>query len=93
MESAVADIVEARCDLEQRCNNVAPGQKFDSRDTCESKLQGSTADDLNTKDCPHGVDPGKLSVCLADIKGEKCGNPFDSLSRWNACRTGQICLH
>jgi hypothetical protein len=91
--SAVNDIVNARCDLEQRCSNIASGKKYDSRDMCESKLQGSTADDLNMKDCPHGVDQGKLSKCLSDIKAESCGNPFDSLSRWNACRTGQICLN
>jgi Family of unknown function (DUF6184) len=91
-KSAVNDIVNARCDLEQRCSNIASGKKYDSRDMCESKLQGATADDLNTKDCPHGVDQGKLSTCLSDIKAESCGNPFDSLSRWNACRTGQICL-
>lgn len=93
VKSAVNDIVSARCDLEQRCNNVAPGQKFDSRDMCESKLHGATADDLNTKDCPLGVDQGKLSACLSDIKAENCGSPLDSLSRWNACRTGQICIH
>jgi hypothetical protein len=93
VKSAVKDIVNARCDLEQRCNNIAAGQKFDSRDMCESKLQGATADDLNTKDCPLGVDQGKLSACLSDIKAEDCGNPLDSLSRWNACRTGQVCIH
>lgn len=92
-KSAVNDIVNARCDLEQRCSNIASGKKYDSRDMCESKLQGATADDLNTKDCPHGVDQGKLSTCLSDIRAESCGNPLDSLSRWNACRTGQICLH
>lgn len=90
--SAVKDIVNARCDLEQRCKNIAPGKTFDSRDVCESKVQGSTADDLNTKDCPHGVDQAKLSTCLSDIRAEECGaHPFEALSRWNACRTGQLC--
>jgi hypothetical protein len=93
VKSAVADIVHARCDLEQRCNNIAPGQSFDSRGMCESKLQGATSNDLNTKDCPHGVDQEKLSTCLSDIRAEECGaHPIEALSRWNACRTGQICL-
>lgn len=90
---AVKDIVDARCDLEQRCNNIAPGQTYDNRGMCESKLQGTTAEDLNTKDCKHGVDQEKLSTCLSDIRAEECGaHPIEALSRWNACRTGQLCL-
>jgi hypothetical protein len=93
LKSAVNDVVRARCNLEQRCNNIAAGKKYDDRQACESKLQGSVADDLNTQDCPNGVDHDKLSECLNDIKAESCSNPLDSMSRWNACRTGNICLH
>jgi hypothetical protein len=93
LKSAVSDIVKARCNLEARCNNIGAGQKFDDRQACESKLQGSTADDLNSKDCPQGIDRDKLSECLADIKAESCGSPLDSMSRWNACRTGNVCLN
>jgi hypothetical protein len=93
VESAVEDIVDARCDLEERCNHVGPGTTFDSRDTCESKMQGTTASELNTKDCPRGVDGTKLVTCLANIRAEACTSIFDSLTRWNACRSGQVCFH
>jgi hypothetical protein len=93
VESAVEDVVDARCDLEERCNNVAPGQKFESRDVCESKMQGTSASAINTKDCPLGVDDKKLEICLATIRGEECTSLFDSLERWNACRSGQVCFH
>jgi hypothetical protein len=89
--AAVADIVNARCELEHRCNNVGPGQKYESRDACESKMQGTTASVLNTNDCPLGVDGKKLDTCIANIRAEDCGSVFDSLTRWNACRTGQVC--
>jgi len=89
--AAVEDIVAERCDLEARCGNIGPNQKYEARDMCESKLQGTTGSLLNTKDCPLGVDHRKLEACLANIRAEACGSIFDSLGRWNACRDGQIC--
>jgi hypothetical protein len=93
LKSAVTDISDARCDLEQRCNNIGAGQSFDNREACETKMHGSLADDLNTKDCPHGVDHSKLSACLGQLKSEECGNPMDSMSRWEACRQGELCIN
>lgn len=90
---AVADIVDARCELETRCANIGPGQKFDSRSQCESKMQGETAVSLNTSDCPLGVEPRKLDSCISSILAQDCGSVFDALNRWNACRDGQICYH
>ena len=91
--AGVDAIVATRCDLEQKCSNIAPGQKYNSREACESKLQGTTAAELNIQDCPRGVDCGKLEACLATIRAEECSSVFDSMSRWNACRTGTICIH
>ena len=92
LSGAVKDISNARCDLEQRCNNIGAGQSFDNREACETKMRGSLGDDLNTKDCPSGVDHEKLSACLSQIRAEECGSPMDSMSRWAACRTGEICV-
>lgn len=89
--AAVDDIVDARCDLEERCHNVGAGQTYDTRDTCESKMQGTSASEINAKDCPLGVDPKKLEACVASIRAEECGSVFDSLTRWNTCRPGQLC--
>ena len=91
--AGVSDIVAARCDLESHCANIGPGQKFDSRSMCESKMQGETAVTLNTADCPLGVEPRKLDACVASILAQDCGNMFDALTRWNQCRNGQICYH
>jgi len=89
---AVRDIVAARCEREERCNNVGPDKTYSNHAACTSKLEGSTADDVNMKDCANGVSDAKLHECLAKIHGEDCGNPIDTLSRVAACRTGALCL-
>lgn len=90
--SARDSIVAARCDREERCSNVGAGKDYESRNACSSKLEGKTGSDLNAEDCAHGVDRPKLSDCLSKIRTEDCGNPIDSLSRFAACRTGEICI-
>jgi hypothetical protein len=92
LSNAVDEISDARCDREQRCNNVGAGQTYADRSTCESKMHGATANDLNTKDCPNGVDRTRLSDCLKQIQSEECGNPIASVSRWSACRTSNLCI-
>jgi hypothetical protein len=93
LNGVVDDISDARCELEQRCDNIGAGQSYENRDACATKLRASIADDLNTQDCPHGVEHAKLSACLAQIRSEKCGNPMDSMSRWAACRKGVLCIN
>jgi hypothetical protein len=90
--SARESIVAARCDREERCSNIGAGKDYETRDACSSKLDGKTGSDLNTEDCARGVDRPKLSACLSKIRTEDCGNPIDSLSRFAACRTGEICI-
>ena len=90
--SVIDDIADARCELEQRCDNVGAGQDYDNRAACETKLRGSLSDDLTLKACPNGVEHSKLSACLAQIRAEKCGSPMDSMSRWAACRTSELCI-
>jgi hypothetical protein len=89
---AVHEIVAARCEREEHCNNVGADKTYANHAACTSKLEGSTADDVNMKDCDKGIDDAKLHECLAKIHGEDCGNPIDTLSRVAACRTGALCL-
>jgi hypothetical protein len=91
LSGAVNDLVDERCDLEERCNHVGSGQTYENREACESKLRGSISNDLNTADCPHGISDAKLDKCKAEIRAESCGDPIEAMSRWNACRQGNIC--
>jgi hypothetical protein len=93
---ADAAIVEklstARCDREQSCNNIGGGQKYVSREVCMQQMRGSLANDLNTYDCPHGIDRGQLEHCMLAIKNEECSNPLDTITRMQDCRTGALCM-
>lgn len=91
VQLGVLDIVDARCDLEERCGNIGARGRFESRSACESKMQGETAITINTADCPRGIERRKLDACVASIRAQDCGSIFDALNRWNACREGQIC--
>jgi hypothetical protein len=92
VHSALSRIVSARCDREERCNNVGTGKDYDTRTACTSKIEGKTESDLNTKDCDKGIDQTKLDACISKIHEEECGNPIDSISRIAACRTGEVCI-
>jgi hypothetical protein len=91
-DSAINRIVAARCAREAACKNVGPDKKYTSTDVCSQKLRADMRDDLNAKDCPHGIDQKELDECLTDIKKEDCNNPIDTISRLAACRTGDMCL-
>jgi hypothetical protein len=89
--SAVESITAARCDWEQRCNNVGSGKKYASRGQCVNRVHSDWQSDLNTLECPKGVVQAKLDRCLSTIRGEGCANPLESLGRLVACRQIEIC--
>ena len=46
-QKTVERIADARCDHEQKCNNVGKGQTYASREECKQKLVSDTSNDLN----------------------------------------------
>jgi hypothetical protein len=90
-EKAVERISAARCDREMRCGNVGAGKSYVSPEGCTTEVKGKTMNDLTTSACPRGIDEMQLDKCLADIKGERCENVLDALSRLANCRTGALC--
>jgi hypothetical protein len=88
---AVHAIARARCERERRCDNVGAKKTYASLDACEAKIEGEWAADLNKYECPHGVVQSELDQCLADVRAEECGNPFDTLSRIAQCDADDIC--
>jgi hypothetical protein len=92
-DTAVVDrLAEARCDQEQGCKNIGPGAKFASRTVCMDQLRGGIANDLNAYNCPGGLDSSGVDRCMAAIKSEECSHPFDTLTRYDKCRTGALCI-
>jgi hypothetical protein len=93
-DMAIVDgLAEARCDQEQGCNNVGPGAKFASRGVCTEQIHGRIANDLNAYNCPRGLNRDGVDRCMAAIKSEECSHPFDTLTRYDKCRTGALCMN
>jgi hypothetical protein len=90
-ESAVSALARARCDREERCDNVGNGKKYASRGECLSETRSDWRDDLNARECPEGVSSSQLAHCVDEIKRESCGNPVEKLESVLACRTADLC--
>ena len=90
---AVNSIAQSRCQREMRCNNIGANRKYSSETDCLATIQNDWKDDLSARECKNGVSQSKLDECLAKIRAEDCGNPFDTLARISACTAGQICAN
>jgi hypothetical protein len=91
-KSVVYQLATARWDQEQTCNNIGPKAKFASRDVCMDQMKGSIGNDLDAYNCPRGIDRDAANRCMAAITSEECTHPFDTLTRYDKCRTGALCM-
>jgi hypothetical protein len=92
-DTTVVDrLAAARCDQEQGCKNVGPGAKYASRSVCMDQIRGSAGNDLNAYNCPRGLDRNAVDRCTAAIQSEECSHPFDTLTRFDKCRIGALCM-
>jgi hypothetical protein len=89
--SATDSIAEARCAREDRCSNIGDGKKYSSTQDCLARVRDEWKDDLNARECSHGINQSQLDECVNEIRNEECSNPLDSLSRMTQCTSGQIC--
>jgi hypothetical protein len=89
--SATDSLADARCARETRCNNVGADKKYSSVDDCLMRTRADWESDLNARECPAGVNQTQLDECLAEVRGEDCNSPLDTLERVAACTSGQIC--
>ena len=92
VNAAIDRITTSRCDFEQTCNNVGPNQTYPDRSSCLTKTRGDLSTDLRADQCPAGIDGRGLDKCVAEIRGERCGNVLDTVGRLTACRTSELCL-
>ncbi len=89
--ATVGRMATTRCDREQACNNIGGGKTYVTRIACMDQMQGNIANELNSYNCPNGLNAQQVDDCLAAIGQEKCDHPFDTLSRLEKCRTGALC--
>jgi hypothetical protein len=93
-DTAVVDrLSNARCDREAACDNVGDGKKYASRQVCLDKIHGDIANDINSYQCPRGIDATAVSQCLTAIGNEECGaHPIEAITRVDKCRSGAMCM-
>jgi Family of unknown function (DUF6184) len=90
--TAPEQLAEARCEREQQCGNIGNDRTYASSSECFARIRNEWREDLNGRECPGGINQGELQNCLAQIRGEACQNPFDTLARLTACTAGRICV-
>jgi Family of unknown function (DUF6184) len=91
--SVVDRLSNARCDREEVCNNVGDGKKYASRRVCMDQIHGGIANDLNSFQCPGGIDGVAVQQCLTAIGNEECGaHPIEAITRMDKCRSGTMCV-
>ena len=90
--SVVEGLARARCEREQRCNNIGFEKSYSTLDACLTKIATDWRDELNRYECPGGFEQKELDECMREIRSEDCSRPFDTLERIVACRSGDICI-
>jgi hypothetical protein len=90
--SATEQLAEARCQRERQCGNVGDDKTYSSSQDCLARIQSDWKDDLNSRQCPGGINQEQLDECLSEVRGEDCNNPFDTLARIAECTKAQICI-
>ncbi len=91
--ASINAIALARCDREQRCDNIGARKKFSNRDACLNEVRSKGDNNLTTSACPSGIDTARLQTCLDEVRIERCDNPLDTLGRLSACRIDSLCPH
>jgi uncharacterized protein DUF6184 len=89
--SARVSLAEARCEREERCNDIGSDRKYSSKDDCVARVRADWKGDLNAQECRAGVNQVRLDECLTALRQEECGHPFDTLDRVATCRSGAMC--
>ncbi len=93
-DAAIVDrLSNARCSREVVCDNVGDGKKYASRQVCMDKMRGSIGNDINSYQCPRGIDSVAVEDCLTAIGSEECGaHPIEAITRMDKCRSGAMCM-
>lgn len=90
--SAAEQLAEARCQRERQCGNIGNDKTYSSTQDCLARIQSDWKDDLNSRQCPGGINQEQLDECMSEVRSEDCNNPFDTLARVSECTKAQICI-
>ena len=82
---AISRVVKARCEREAECNLFGSGNQ---RECMNEYVQRPTTTRLGA--CPHGIDNGRLNMCLADLERQQCQEEMGPISDFAHC-TRSMC--
>ena len=89
-------IASARCDREQRCNNIGANLEYQSREHCMNVFRADSNEELaEDADCQNGIKPEDLNECMSQLSSRSCGPvgaAFDSLASTVSCRSAELCM-
>ena len=83
-------IAAARCDHEDRCNNIGADEKYSSRNDCMNDMAPEARDAMD--DCRYGVDEKDLRECVSALSNEECNAPLQNMKSFKECETDNLCL-
>ncbi len=89
-DGAVLQIASARCDHEERCNNIGPDEKYSTRQHCVNEMSPEARDSVGK--CEYGVDQHDLRECVAALSREECNAPLQNMKSFKECETDNLCL-
>jgi hypothetical protein len=91
--TAGEQLATARCDHEQRCNEIGWDKEFPSREQCMTVNRDYAAKKVNK--CQVGIDQKDLSHCLNAVANQDCGGvggAFESIGKGIDCNMDDLCL-
>lgn len=89
IDMTVDDIATARCNHEQRCDQVGGDKRYSDRQHCMNTMRSETRADLNK--CTTGIDEKDVRECLDEIDKEECTGAFHGLQEYKQCKLDDLC--
>jgi hypothetical protein len=89
VDNATMEVANARCDREQRCNEIGESKKYSTREHCLTVMKKEATDDFS--DCRTGVDQEDLRECLTEIANQDCSGLFSGFDEFVSCGMDDLC--
>ncbi len=89
IDQAITDMANARCDHEQRCNQIGANAKYSDRNHCIQVMGGKAREDL--QGCVRGVDQEDMRQCMTEISNQSCDGMFSGIAESKACGMDDLC--
>jgi hypothetical protein len=86
-----AQLARAYCDQAKTCGNIGEDQTYSSSTACEDEWVQDGYSRLSASPCRYGVDQGRLSACLDDIRNRSCSDTISETTPIAGCSPADLC--